>query len=189
VRPALRAWSAALALTAVVIAAGTVLGGCAGSQGPKSGPIVEAKGPVFVAMPALPDSLDSALAPLGWGGGRFARELRKEIRYQFNRKGQATPEDSAQAKALLTVNVTAYAAAGGNAFAAAALLTTPSGARRMGFRKGPGRAEAPERDDPTVDDIRLIASSLVEDARRDPARSKRRDAEKSEYNPQMLILF
>jgi len=159
--------------------------GCAGTAKPRPGGPVEASGSVFVALPAIPASLDSALAAKGWGDSRFAGELRKEIRFQFNRAGVQSPEDSAVAKGSLSLEVSDYAPAG--ACAGAAVLRTGAGERKIAFRHEAPKEAGPARDDPTVDDIRAMAEKLVAAARKDPAKAKRNG--EAEYNPTLLMLF
>jgi hypothetical protein len=146
------------------------LGAClwmAGCAGLRSRPYVEAKDTLFVSLPAVPAAVDSSLSPLGWDSGKFAVELRKELRFQLNRKGVATPEDSAGVPARLEVALDHYQAAD---FAGAARLTTPAGSRAIPFgQKKKGSAEVR---DPTIDDIRRIAGKLAEEARVDPRRRK-----------------
>lgn len=144
---------------------------------------------LFVAVPTVPDSVDTLLGHIGWGEGRFSRELHKEILFQLNRKGVATVEDSGQAKSALIVSVTGYLHGSGSSsrFEGNARLRTEAGERVIGFKKTPGRGEAPERQDPTVDNLRQIASTLVKEAREDPD-AKKVDS-KAEYVPQMMILF
>ena len=153
--------------------------------------IVSSKEALFLPMPELADSVEAALTPMGWGGGRFAAELRKEIAYQFNRKGVAVVEDSAQGAASLAVNVEAFLQGRKSAprFEGYALLKTPQGERRIAFGKAKsGGAEAPDRDDPTVDRIRSIAETVVASSRETPEAVKRKN-KNYEYQPQMWILF
>jgi hypothetical protein len=169
--------------------------GCASSSGTKSqaakGVILDSRQALYVPDPVVADSADSALARMGWGGGRFARELKKEILFQFNRKGVPTVEDSVQAKARLEVSLARYSqeSAGASGFDGSARLATPEGERSIGFKKEAGGAEAPERDDPTVDNIRKIASTLVDGARRDPKAEKEKSKNGPEYTPTMMIIF
>ena len=147
--------------------AGGLLAGCAGSQF-RDRPYVEAKDTLFVALPVVPPVVDSLLAPLGWDSGKFAGELRKELRFQLNRKGVATPDDSAGTGARLEIAVDHYAAAG---FSGLARLTTAAGDRDIRFSKQ--SKGSPEHQDPTIDDIRLMAGTLAEAARMDPRHRKR----------------
>jgi hypothetical protein len=140
--------------------------GCAGKGGPGARPFVEAKDSLYVALPAVPPSVDSLLAPLGWAPGRFAAELRKEVRYQLNRKGLSTPEDSAGQAGRLEIRLDRYHAAD---YAGAARLTTAKGERDIPIRS---RKKREERDDPTVDNIRSIAGDLAEAVGADPRRGK-----------------
>jgi hypothetical protein len=178
---------------ALALLSAAVLFGCAHfsnrDRGPKTPPIaVGSKNSLYVAAPAVPDSVDSLLASVGWGGGRFSAELRKEIIFQFNRKGVAAVEDSLKADASLTSSVTGYVQDGASShFEGGALLKTPAGERRIGFQKPRSRGQAPERDDPTVDNLRMIAAALVKESTKDPAAKKAK--EKVEYVPQMMILF
>jgi hypothetical protein len=144
---------------------------------------------LFVALPIVSDTVDTLLGRIGWGEGRFSRELHKEILFQLNRKGVATVEDSAQAKSALLVSVTGYVHGAGasSRFDGSARLRTEAGERVIGFKKSPDRGEPPERQDPTVDNLRMIASTLVDEARRDPDAKKA--APKSEYVPKLMILF
>src|SRR5438128_1687314 len=87
------------------------LTGCAGAAPAPEAPSValSPKDVLYLPLPAVADSVDSALGRLGWGGGRFAEELRKEVAYQFNRKGVAVTADSAGANSYLTLRVETYA--------------------------------------------------------------------------------
>lgn len=157
---------------------------------PEKSPIsVGPKDVLFVAVPFVPDSVDTLLGRIGWGNGRFSRELQKEILFQLNRAGLATVEDSAQANSALRVSVTGYDQGSGatSRFEGNARLRTGAGERVILFKKSPARGEAPERPDPTVDNLRMIASTLVNEARRDPEAKK--PAAKPEYVPQMMIIF
>jgi hypothetical protein len=150
---------------------------------------IGSKDVLFVAVPFVSDSVDTLLGRIGWGEGRFSRELHKEILFQLNRTGVATVEDSAQAKSALMISVTGYVQGSGSSslFEGNARLRTEAGERVIEFKKSPARGEAPERQDPTVDNLRMIASTLVSEARKDPkAKSKE---PKQEYVPQMMILF
>ena len=155
-----------------------LLAGCAG--GFRSRPYVEAKDNLYVAPPAVAPAIDSLLAPLGWDSGKFGLELRKELRFQLNRKGVATPDDSAGAKASLAISVIDYTA--GTCYGRAR-LTTSDGTREIRFDKK--RKGAEDQRDPTVDDIRMIASALAEEARVDPRHRKNR----SEPFTGMMILI
>jgi hypothetical protein len=84
---------------ASVLLLGAWLAGCGHTarNGSRENPPI-AVGPkdlLFVAVPSVPDSVDSLLGRIGWGDGRFPRELQKEILFQLNRNGLATVEDSA----------------------------------------------------------------------------------------------
>lgn len=168
------------------------LAGCghtARSGGRESPPIaVGPKDVLFVAAPFVSDSVDTLLGRIGWGEGRFSRELRKEILFQFNRDGVPTVADSAQAKSALRVSVDGYVQGDGSSsrFEGSARLMTEAGERVIEFKKSPVRGEAPERLDPTVDNLRMIASTIVNQARKDP---KAKKAAKPEYVPQMMIIF
>jgi hypothetical protein len=144
--------------------------GCAGGGSLRSRPYVEVKDNLYVAMPAVPSEADSVLGQLGWEPGKFASELRKELRYQLNRSGVATPEDSAGAAARLEIALESYA---GKDYSGQARLTTPGGTREIPLRKPSKRKAAEERDDPTVDNIRIIAAKLAEDVRADPRHMKK----------------
>lgn len=178
---------------AIALLSAIALFGCANFSGQgrvaKSPPVtVGSKIALYVAAPSVPDSVDSLLARIGWGGGRFPEELRKEIVFQFNRKGVAVVEDSLQADASLMPSVTGYVQDQASShFEGSALLKTPAGERRIGFKKPKAGGRAPERDDPTVDNLRMIAAALVEEARKDPSAKKAK--EEFEYVPQMMILF
>jgi hypothetical protein len=126
-------------------------------------PVVEAHGSVYLAPLVVPAAVDSLLAPLGWTQGRFATELAKEIRFQLNRKGVATPQDSTGVKSRLEIQVDHYDPSD---YAIKGHLTTPAGARDIEFKKQSGAAE---REDPTIDNIRLMAENLSEKARTDPS--------------------
>ncbi len=168
--------------------------GCAGipaSQPQPASVAVTGKEVLFVADPVIADSVDTLLSGLGWGGGRFSRELKKEMIYQFNRKGVAVAEDSSKAKAGLAVSCAQYSRDGSSThFRFGAILTTPAGERYITVEKVPQRAEAPERDDPTVDNIRMIATSLVEQSGKDPSEAKKKaKAKGADYNPGLLLVF
>lgn len=166
--------------TASLAAACAILAvGCAGVK--PGSRYVEARDSVFVALPAIPAGLDSELAPLGWDGSRFAAELRKELRYQLGREGVKPPADSAAAGDRLEVTLEQYADAG---FSGRALLTTRGGQREIRFVKR--KKAGVDREDPTTDNIRLIAATLAEEARSDP---KREREEKDSYVPSNMILF
>lgn len=177
----------------LAILSASVLFGCANfssqGRGAKQPVItVGSKNALYVSVPAVPDSVDSLLAGLGWGGGRFSSELRKEIIFQFNRKGVAAVEDSLKADASLIPSVTGYVQGGPSSyFEGNALLKTASGERRIEFKKPKSRGQAPERDDPTVDNLRMIAGALVEESRKDPKSKKAK--EEIEHVPRMFILF
>ncbi len=126
-------------------------------------PIVEARGSVYLPPLVVPAAVDSLLAPLGWTQGRFATELAKEIRFQLNHKGVATPQDSTGVTSRLEIQVDHYDPAD---YAIKGHLTTPAGARDIVFEKKSGAAE---REDPTIDNIRLMAENMVEKARTDPS--------------------
>lgn len=144
---------------------------------------------LFVAQPIVTDSVDSLLGRLGWGDGRFSRELHKEILFQLNRKGVATVEDSSQGKSSMTVSVTGYDQGSGSAsrFDGSARLRTEAGERVIDFSKSPARGEAPERQDPTVDNLRMIASTLVNAAYAEPVGKKK--PKEFEYVPSTLMIF
>jgi hypothetical protein len=191
--------SAALALAALFCAS---MSGCAGSTaaqgadgkaaGDNKPPVfADAKNALYVSAPAVPDSVDSLLSRLGWGAGRFSSELRKEVVFQLNRKGVPTVEDSAAAKSFLAIGIGEYAEGGGSPsrYVGSARLRTPSGERLLTFAKAAVRAEAPERPDPTVDNIRLIAEAVVSDAAKSPQKPAARKSKKTEYNPQLIMLF
>jgi len=177
----------------------------------KAAVFASSKEALYVALPVVPGSVDSLLARMGWSGGRFAQELRKEIIFQLNRKGlailqePATLSDSAAlrstaagsagtASALsdtassLTVNLKEYVEGSGapSHFQGDALLKTSAGERRFDFSKSPKRAEAPERSDPTVDNIRLIAESVVSEACKVPVTKKRSEPE---ITPPLMMIF
>lgn len=156
---------------------------------PENPPVaIGSKDVLFVGVSAVSDTVDSLLGRIGWGEGRFSRELHKEIVFQFNRKGVATIEDSAQAKSALVVSVTGYVQGSGSSqFEGVARLRTVAGERVIDFKKAPARGEAPERQDPTVDNLRMIASALVKEARENPD-AKKKDS-KAEYVPQMMWIF
>jgi|GEM_PF-2933990 len=178
---------------AIALLSAIVLFGCAGFSGQGRGaktPAIKvgSKNALYVSAPSIPDSVDSLLARIGWGGGRFPAELRKEIIFQFNRKGVAVVEDSLKSDAGLRPVITGYVQETSSShFEGSALLKTPAGERRIDFKKSKPRGQAPERDDPTVDNLRMIAASLVDEARKDP--SKKKAKEEIEYVPQMFILF
>jgi len=138
-------------------------------------PLVEAHDSVYVASVAVPAAVDSLLAPLGWAQGRFATELAKEIRFQLNHKGVATPQDSTGVRSRLEIQVEHYDPAD---YAIKGHLSTPTGARDIEFTRKSGAAE---REDPTIDNIRLIAENLTEKARTDPSHRR--------TNPQAPVLM
>jgi hypothetical protein len=150
--------------------------GCA-SMKSRTAPVVEARKSLYVAPLVVPASVDSLLGPLGWTPGRFATELAKEIRFQLNRKGVATPQDSG-APNRLEIQVDHYDPSD---YAIKGHLTTPAGARDVEFAKKSGAAE---REDPTIDNIRLIAENLAEKVRNDP---NHKQANKPDYHVMMLI--
>jgi hypothetical protein len=150
---------------------------------------VGSKDVLFVAIPSVSDSVDTLLGRIGWGDGRFSRELHKEILFQLNRNGVPTVEDSTQAKSALMVSVTGYVQGSGSSswFKGRARLKTETGERVIEFEKSQARGEAPERQDPTVDNLRMIATTLVKEAREDPDAKKK--GSDSEYIPNMMLLF
>lgn len=162
--------------------AACAVAGCAGMARSQH-PYVEAKDSLYVAMPVVAAAVDSQVAALGWAPGRFATELRKEVRYQLNRHGVATPDDSAQARSRMGIEVQQYAS---EVFAVKARLSTPAGTRDLDFRKEKGRAGEPEREDPTLDRIRAIVGGLVESARTDPSRKR---ATQQSNVPAVLLVF
>lgn len=178
---------------AAVLLAATWLAGCGHTvRNANNGNPIITVGPkdvLFVGAPSVSDSADSLLGRMGWGEGRFSRELRKEILFQFNRNGVPTVEDSAQAKSVLGVSITRYDQGSGSSsvYDVNATLRTEAGERMIEFKKSPARGEAPERLDPTVDNLRTIALTLVKMATKDP-NAKKADA-KTEYVPQMMIIF
>lgn len=143
---------------------------------------VERRDTLFIGMPAVPDSAQASLADLGWGGGRFQEELRKEIAFQFGRKRVALIDDSASAKAWLSVDIAAIELGKEPAYQGAAHLRTGKGEREIEFHNGRSRWRGAERSDPTVDYIRQIAETLVTEACRNPA-----SAPKHETPPHMLM--
>lgn len=145
--------------------------GCAANKH-RAAPVVEERDTVYLAPLAVPAAVDSLLAPLGWTPGRFASELGKEIRFQLNRKGVATPQDSTRSRSRLEVRVEHYDPGD---YAIKGRLTTPAGTRDIGFAKQSGAAE---REDPTIDNIRLIAGNLAEQVRTDP---KQKKGDKTDY--------
>jgi hypothetical protein len=160
------------ALLCVVLAAG-----CASTKN-RSDSVVEARKTLYVAPLVVPASVDSLLGPLGWTPGRFATELAKEIRFQLNRKGVATPQDSTGVPNRLEIQVDHYDPSD---YAIKGHLATPAGARDVEFAKKSGAAE---REDPTIDNIRLMAENLAEKVRNDPNHKK---ADKPDYHVMMLI--
>jgi hypothetical protein len=145
----------------IVLACAVLIAGCSVSR-LRVPPIVEAKDTLYVTPPVVPGSVDSLLAPLGWPPGRFASELQKEIRFQLNRKGLATPQDSSGVLSRLELRVDHYAPAD---YRVVGRLTTPAGSRDIEFEK---RSRAAEREDPTIDNIRLMAENLTQKVRADP---------------------
>lgn len=181
---------------AVAVLAAVVCWGCASTDSRSveaRAVAVEGKEALYIAPPQVADSVDSALSRIGWGGGRMSRELRKELAYQFNRKGVATVEEGAPAPDTLTVELSDYAQGNGTAsrFAVDATLRTPAGKRRIAFRQEPKGAGAPERDDPALDNIRKIAATLLKESRKDTAaeKGKAKRQQKPEYNPGLLMIF
>ena len=183
----------ALAGLAIVAACAGCAGAPAKSKAEPAAVAVTGKEILFLANPVLADSVDTLLSGLGWGGGRFAGELKKEIAYQFNRRGVAISEDTAKAKASLILTLSQYERNGSSTrFSLEALLNTPAGQRKIAIQKAPKGAEAPERDDPTVDNIRTMATALVEEAGKDPnavTARKRKQKTGPEYNPGLLLVF
>jgi len=118
------------ALCAILVA------GCASTKKP-SAPIVEARKSLYVAPLVVPAGVDSLLAPLGWTPGRFAAELAKEIRFQLNRKGVATPRDSTGVPDRLEIQVDHYDPSD---YAIKGHLTTPPARAMSNSRR---RAEPP----------------------------------------------
>jgi hypothetical protein len=155
--------------------------GCAGGGSVRSRPFVEAKGDLYVSAPAVPAEADSLLAGLGWGPGKFSAELRKELRYQLNRSGVATSDDTA-AKARLEIAFDKY---DGSEYSGKARLTTPSGSRDIPLRKPSQGRASHERDDPTVDNIRFIAETVAPQVKADPRRAQK----KPEPFTGMIMLF
>jgi hypothetical protein len=178
---------------AFILFLGACLAGCGHTArtGSRANPPI-AVGPkdlLFVAVPSVSDSVDTLLGRIGWGEGRFSRELQKEILFQLNREGVPTVEDTAKANSVLTVSVTGYVQGTGSSsrFEGSGRLRTGAGERVIDFKKSPARGEAPERQDPTVDNLRLIASTLVKEAQKDPNAGK--TEAKPKYVPQMMIIF
>lgn len=171
--------------------------GCAATRSAtpvKPAIVASPKDALYVAVPAVPGSVDSALARMGWGSGRFAQELRQELVFQLNRKGiptlpdTVTPADTSAARSSLAVRLSAYTEGGGapSSFKGEAMLKTSLGERRFDFGKTPQRAEAPERADPTVDNIRQIAESIVAEACKAPETKKRPEPEPM---PPLMLIF
>ncbi len=157
-------------------------------EAPKPVIYVKASEPLFVGLPAIPDSVDSLLGRTGWGSGRFAAELRKEIVFQFQNKGIPIVQDTAQAKSTLLLSMDKYQDGAGLAsnYSGNAMLKTPLGERQILFGKTSKRAQSIERADPTVDNIRSIAEGLVNEARKKPVTKK---SGENDYNPMLLMVF
>ncbi len=177
-------------LLALLVAVTGLLLGCAGiASSPQSPAVlsVSAREPLFVVLPAVPDSVDTLLSRIGWVPGRFAQELRKEIVFQFHKKGMGTVEDSA-AKSVLALALSEYVEGGGlpSRFVGTVFLKTSQGSRSFKVGKAEQRAASIERPDPTVDNIRLIAELVVKEACQAPRNKK---APNSDFNPPMLMLF
>jgi hypothetical protein len=180
-------WALAAILSAFFLA------GCAGSANPGISPdpnavAVSPKEPLFVRLPEIPDSILAGLAALGWGDGKFQGELRQEILFQFNRKGVPTVEDSSAAVAFLAVRIDSYGpGSGGGAagYRGVARLRKAESERVFSFSKGKSRAEPPARRDPTVDNIRAIAESVVSGAWKPPSPDK----PKAEPPVQLWMVF
>jgi hypothetical protein len=177
-------------LLALLLSITGLLLGCAGiatSTQPTCVLSVSAREPLFVALPVVPDSVDTLLSQIGWVPGRFAQELRKELIFQFHKKGMGTIEDSA-AKSTLALTLSEYVEGGGlpSRFVGTVLLKTSQGSRLFKIGKAEQRAASIERPDPTVDNIRLIAEMVVKEACRAPRNKK---APNSDFNPPMLMLF
>lgn len=177
-------------LPAAALLLALCLAGCAGSGGRAGSPdpeavAVGAKDPLYVGLPEISDTVLADLAARGWGDGRFQSELRQEILFQFNRKGVPTVEDSAAAAATLAVRIDAYGSGeGASGFRGGARLRKAETRREYAFRKTKSKAAAPSRQDPTVDNIRAIAESVVSGAWKSPRRKA------SEGTPmQMWMLF
>lgn len=144
--------------------------GCAGGGAARARPYVEAKDSLYVSMPTVPAEADSLLAKLGWEPGKFTAELRKELRYQLNRSGVATPDDSAATGSRLDIALDKYE---GKEYAGQARLRTPKGMREIALRKPSQKQAAEDRDDPTVDNIRIIAAKLAAEVKADPRHVKK----------------
>jgi hypothetical protein len=121
---------------------------------------VGAKDRIFVSEPDLADTVEASLSALGWEGGRFKAELRKEIVYQYQRKGAIAVEDSIAAAAWLSVRLDTYGTGpDGFGYLGGGCLRKSLDERDFTF--GKSKARVPERQDPTVDNIRVIAESVV----------------------------
>lgn len=165
--------------------------GCASLRTPvstKPAIYVSSKEPLFVGIPVVPDTVDSLLSHVGWGVNRFAQELQKEIVYQFNQKGIPTLPDSVGAKSILLVSLSTYVEAEGSpsSFTGNAILKTTQGEKPIRFGKAEKRAQALERSNPTVDNIRMIAEAIVTEARKQPVKPRE---EKRDPTPQLLMVF
>lgn len=155
------------------------LPGCSSSHpSPKgespNGIIATRKDALYIPLPVVAPAADSLLARGGWGGTRLPEELRKELLYQYKRKGVPTVEDSARSASSLRIFLSDYWLGDGESsrYTVSAVLRTPGGERRFETRKKPGRTDAPEREDPTLDNIRKMAKELVELSRKDPEARK-----------------
>jgi hypothetical protein len=158
------------------------------SPGAAPGISVGAKDLVYVSAPVVADSAAARLAGLGWGD-RFAAEWRREVAYQFNRKGVAVTEDSAKATAFVSLRIDEYQASDEgkhSRYAGAAELRRGEGRRKVEIRSGGEGARIPEREDPTVDVIRAMSEAAVSGALKDPSR---KPPDKFEYQPQVWFIF
>jgi hypothetical protein len=163
------------AILALACCAALALSGCGSSHpslkaGPPNGIITTRKEALYIPLPKVANPAESLLARAGWGEGRLPEELRKELLYQFKRKGVPVVEDSTQSASRMNVFLSEYDPGEGGAsrYVVSALLKTPGGERRLEYRNKPRWVDAPEREDPTLDNIRKMAKELVELSRKDP---------------------
>jgi hypothetical protein len=82
----------------------------------------------------------------------------------------ATPEDSSATAARLDIALDKYE---GKEYSGQARLRTPKGMREIPLRKGSQGKAADDRDDPTVDNIRIIAAKLAAEVKADPRHVKK----------------
>ncbi len=164
--------------------------GCAAVQArpeklTKDDPSMNSHSLLFVEKPSLPDSADSLLASQGWGQGRLAAELRKEIVFQCEKKKIPITEDSAKANCWLGVRLDDYVQGNGNPsrYSGWARLSNQKKTRQIPFGKKSGDDE---RSDPAVDNIRVMVQTIIKEGARNYNSDDERD---TPIVPQSFILF